>query len=146
MKKSVSGKKKVGEKKERSYVSSPLVSFASFRVPFRFRSRRTSHDRPDNTLGRTRRQAHLRGDHDRQRRRELGAEAARRRELGERDAHRADDVVAVGREAQHEADRRDRDDPDGRLDLGGQRAPLVDLPDGGERAGHVSVFGFGDDG
>lgn len=84
----------------------------------------------------------MRRNHDREGRGELGAEAARRRELGERDAHRADDVVTVRREPEHETKGRDRDDPDGRLHLGRERALPVDLPDGRQGPGHVAVVGI----
>ena len=68
----------------------------------------------------------------------LSSKAACGRQLSHPGAHGSCDVVAVGRQADDEAQRRNDDAPNGRVDLAGQNTILDGEPNSGKGTGHVA--------
>lgn len=69
---------------------------------------------------------------------QLSGEPTGGRQLGQLHSHGASDIVAVGSEADDQAERTNEDDPDRRLHILLEGSGLVDLPDGGQGTCHVA--------
>lgn len=59
-------------------------------------------------------------------------------DLGQTDSHSTSDLVSVGGQTDDQTQGSNQDDPDGWVSTLGDEAILEDVPDGGQRACHVT--------